>query len=458
MIRKALILTFVGFALALAAPSSKVEEGLARTLKSEGSANCFVTFNGGNKAALRRVEILKFSNRADKVTHLVKNLKSLVESSQQNALDLLKARTVSFRQFWASNELYVKGASVEVINSLAALPEVGEIREERIVTLEPMSPDEGEVRPLAEWNIEKIEVPGAWALPGGNNGVGVVVANIDTGVRHTHEALRTNFRERYGWFDPYDGTSLPSDGNGHGTHTMGILVGAGGIGVAPGAQWIACRGCSSSSCSESELKQCGQWVLCPTLPDGESEDCSRAPKVVSNSWGGGQGNAWYNEIIDAWKAADIVPVFAIGGSSSCGTANSPGDQDVIGVGATTSDDALSSSSSAGPSVEGRLKPDITAPGSLIRSAWSTSDSAYQQLSGTSMAAPHIAGAATLLLSRNPNLTYAQVKELLENNADTDLQDTGATCGGIPSTVFPNNQYGYGRVNTRRALEAAINNG
>ncbi|ODN05688.1 Calcium-dependent protease [Orchesella cincta] len=73
-----------------------------------------------------------------------------------------------------------------------------------------------------------------------------------------------------------------------------------------------------------------------------------------------------------------------------------------------------------------------------------------------MAAPHVAGAAALLLSRNPNLTYTEVKELLENNADRDLQDTGTTCGGIPSTEFPNNQYGNGRVNVRKALEAAIN--
>ncbi|ODM97990.1 Serine protease AprX [Orchesella cincta] len=175
-----------------------------------------------------------------------------------------------------------------------------------------------------------------------------------------------------------------------------------------------------------------------------------------NALRGGQGNTFYNTIISAWKEAGIVPVFAIGNGAACGTASSPGDQEVIAAGSTTSADALAESSSSGPSVEGRLKPDLTAPGVLIRSAWGTSDSAYETISGTSMAAPHVAGAATLLLSRNPNLTYAEVKELLQNNADRDLQDTGAECGGIPSTEFPNNQYGYGRINVRRALEAAIN--
>ncbi|CAL8144645.1 unnamed protein product [Orchesella dallaii] len=456
MIRKALVFALMG--LALAAPSTKVEEGLAKTLKSQGAANIFVTFRGGNNEAINQIGTLTFASRPDKVNHLVNNLKSLTESSQKNALSLLKARSSSYRQFWASNELYIKGANAELINSLAALPEVREIRQELIITLEPLVT--GGISINEEWNIEKVEATAAWALPGGNNGDGVVVSNIDTGVRSTHEALSGNFRESYGWFDPYDGTSSPSDGNGHGTHTMGILAGAGGIGVAPGAQWVACRGCGDITCTESGLKQCGEWVLCPTLPNGDSPDCSQAPQVVSNSWGGGQGNTFYNDIISAWKAAEIIPVFAIGnganGGATCGTANSPGDQDVIGVGSTTSADALAESSSAGPSVEGRLKPDLSAPGVLVRSAWGTSDNAYETVTGTSMAAPHVAGAATLLLSRNPNLTYAQVKDLLEGNTDRGLEDTGAECGGIPSTQFPNNQYGNGRINVRKALEAAIN--
>lgn len=66
---------------------------------------------------------------------------------------------------------------------------------------------------------------------------------------------------------------------------MGSLAGAGGIGVAPGAQWIACRGCGAV-CAEFALKACAEWILCPTLPNGTNPDCSKAPNVVSNSWGG----------------------------------------------------------------------------------------------------------------------------------------------------------------------------
>jgi len=172
MIRNALVLAFVA-GLALAAPSNKVEQGLAQTLKATGTANIFVTFHGGNKAALGRLEALKFANRANKVTHLVQDLKTLAKSSQKNAMNLLKAKTTSYRQFWASNELYIKGANAELVNSLAALPEVREIREELIITVEPLTT--GGITPNEEWNIEKIEASAAWALPGGNNGAGVVV-------------------------------------------------------------------------------------------------------------------------------------------------------------------------------------------------------------------------------------------------------------------------------------------
>jgi subtilisin family serine protease len=133
----------------------------------------------------------------------------------------------------------------------------------------------------------------------------------------------------------------------------------------------------------------------------------------------------------------------------------PADQDVIAVASTQADDSPAASSSVGPAVDGKIKPELCAPGVNIRSAWSTGDNTYQVLSGTSMATPHVAGAAALLISQNPNLTYAEVKDLLQNNADRDLPDTGRTCGGIPSTEFPNNQYGYGRLNARRALADAI---
>ncbi|ODM97991.1 Subtilisin-like serine protease [Orchesella cincta] len=184
---------------------------------------------------------------------------------------------------------------------------------------------------------------------------------------------------------------------------------------------------------------------------------ARLPKSLP-TLGSGQGDTWFDPILSAWRSANIVSVFGVGGTGpSCGTVGSPGDSPmVIGVGAITSGDVLASSSSVGPSSGGNLKPDITAPGNQIRSAWADTDTAYVTLSGTSMAAPHVAGVAALLRASKPDSTNDEVKEWLTGNADTDLQDLEAECGGIPSTQFPNNHYGHGSVNARRALEAAIN--
>ncbi len=108
---------------------------------------------------------------------------------------------------------------------------------------------------------------------------------------------------------------------------MGIMCGLGGIGVAPFARWMTCKGCFTDSCTDAALLSCSQWILCPTLADGSSPDCSRAPRLVSNSWGGNQGDTWYDSAIAAWQTADIIPIFSIGNDGpGCGTAGSPGNQ------------------------------------------------------------------------------------------------------------------------------------
>ena len=96
----------------------------------------------------------------------------------------------------------------------------------------------------------------------------------------------------------------------------------GGIGVAPGAKWMACKGCASFSCAQAGLISCGQFMICPTKADGTMADCGKSPHLVSNSWGGGQGRPMYHEVIAAWKAAGIIPLFSNGNSGpSCGSAN-----------------------------------------------------------------------------------------------------------------------------------------
>ncbi|KAF1327761.1 hypothetical protein FI667_g7543, partial [Globisporangium splendens] len=170
--------------------------------------------------------------------------------------------------------------------------------------------------------------------------------------------------------------------------------------------------------------------------------------------GGPGGDSFFQVSVNAWLTAGIIPVFSLGnGGPACRTVSSPGDYTtVIGVGSTDSVDALSSFSSKGPSVGGILKPDISAPGESIRSAWYTGTNVYNTISGTSMAAPHVAGVVTLLLSAFPALSFAQVKSALIGTTDTSsLKSSGMTCGTTPDGKIPNNQHGYGRVNARAAL-------
>lgn len=124
-------------------------------------------------------------------------------------------------------------------------------------------------------------------------------------------------------------------------------------------------------------------MLCPTLTNGSNPECTRAPNVVSTTFGTSGGSDFYSPVIEAWVAAGIVPIFANGNSGPiCGSTRSPGDHPLaIAVGKTGEDDALYEISSKGPAYSGVIKPDLCAPGINIYSALSTSDSAYGEITG-----------------------------------------------------------------------------
>jgi subtilisin family serine protease len=323
-----------------------------------------------------------------------------------------------------------------------------------------------------EWNIAIIRADAIWNV---TKGYEVTIANIDTGVRYTHESLVRRYRGNigagqfihdYNWYDPR-GQITPYDNNGHGTHTMGSIVGddlVSGIGVAPEALWIAAKGCASSSCSNADLIGSFNYLFAPTRQDGSDADPSYAPQIISNSWGGGQGSTAFLPYIEPHVEAGTVVTFSQGNSGSgCNTANSPGDLSiVIGVGSTNINDQLSSFSSRGPGVNlpnfDTQKPNIAAPGERVLSAYYTSDTAYATLSGTSMACPHVSGLLGLMYAIEPDLTVQQSRDILDSTASTSYgAPVGglATCGGVPYTSVPNFHYGFGRIDAVNAINEIL---
>ncbi|MBN1135062.1 MAG: S8 family serine peptidase, partial [Anaerolineae bacterium] len=231
------------------------------------------------------------------------------------------------------------------------------------------------------------------------------------------------------------------------------------IGVAPGAKWIACKGCTTSSCSDADLNACADWMLAP------GGSTSMRPQVVNNSWGGCDYDNWYRTKTDAWLAAGIYPVFSNGNTSNCGyssafcgSVGTPATyKDVTGVGATTSTDGIASFSLWGPSVDpnasGEIKPDVSAPGNSIRSSVNTSDTSYATYSGTSMAAPHYSGALALVWSACPSYigNFAATEQLMKDSAAKIAYATG--CGNEGPGNIPNNAFGYGRIDVLAAVNA-----
>ncbi|MDH3262243.1 MAG: S8 family serine peptidase, partial [Acidimicrobiia bacterium] len=313
-----------------------------------------------------------------------------------------------------------------------------------------ITPDDIDVIPTAgtpEPNLTAVNAPALWNL--GHTGQGVVVASLDSGVDLNHPDLINRYRGgSNSWFDPYNQhPASPIDLTGHGTGTMGVMVGGdtGGtsIGMAPSAQWIAARIFDDRGRSKATaIHAAFQWLL---DPDGNPNSAD-APNVVNNSWSYGYGggcNLAFQLDVQALRAVGIVPVFAAGnfgpgGSTSVSPANYP---EALAVGGVNNSDSIYAYSSRGPSACGEAStvyPEIVAPGVNIRTA--ERYGMYQTASGTSLAAPHVAGALALLLSSNPNLTAAEQEAALLGSA-VDLGAAG-----------PDDQFGYGRLDTLAAYQ------
>ncbi len=276
---------------------------------------------------------------------------------------------------------------------------------------------------------------------------------MDTGVDWQHPALHGNYRglgpkglvnHAGNWIDTTDeATVYPFDGYGHGTHTMGTLAGQDGIGVAPGAKWIAARVLNTQGYGLDSWIHAGfQWILAP------NGNPALAPDILSNSWGNNfGGNEEFRPDVQLLNSAGIFTVFSNGNAGSgAGTVGSPASlPEAFGVGATDRYDTLAWFSSRGPSPFEVTKPDVSAPGVDVLS--SIPGGVYALSSGTSMAAPHVAGTAALMYAAVPDLTIAAARFALTSTVMRPTTDT-----------YPNNLYGWGRIDAYRAVLAVARPG
>lgn len=433
-------------------------------------------------------------------TFVYQQLTAVAQQAQAPLLaQLAEMGVAAVRPFWITNMVWVR-SDLNTLATVAQRSDVAMLYANPQVALDAQPP-ESEVgfsttAPTSiEWNISKIGADAVWQM--GFTGQGVVIGGQDTGYDWDHPALINQYRgwdgasanHNYRWHDAIhvdNATCLgdspePCDdfGSSHGTHTMGTMVGndlaptadgwpsaaANAIGVAPGAQWIGCRNMNEGYGTPDSYAECYEWFVAPYPLGGDpmtDGDPGKAPHVINNSWGcppsEGCSPDTLEAVVNNVRAAGIVTVHSAGneGFGGCNTVQNPAATypASFSVGATDINDNIASFSSRGPSTfDGGLKPNISAPGFGIRSA--TKPDAFNQIygsnSGTSMAAPHVAGLIALLISANPSLAgdVDGIEAILAGTAVPRTTSQG--CGGDTPTSVPNHVYGYGRINARQAI-------
>ncbi|MFD6415497.1 S8 family serine peptidase [Streptomyces sp. NPDC060194] len=451
--------------------AAKVDAGLARAVQGDGQASFFVVLK--DRADLSKAR--KGRTHAARAKAAVGALRAEAEESQRGLTAFLDREKVGHRDYWIANAVQVTGDK-GLVQKLAARDDVASVVPSRTYALDDLTVGDGgriartrtdaagtDAADTPEWGVADIKADQVWSQYG-TRGEGIVIADLDSGAQFDHPDLVKQYRGNngdgtfthdYNFYDPTGQCApggVPCDNNGHGTHTLGTMVGAKGVGVAPGATWIAAKGCETSACSDGNLLAAGQWILAPTDRNGQNPRPDLAPNIVNNSWGGGN-TTFYQDIVQAWNAAGIFEAFAAGNDGNgtrCSTAHAPGAQaPAYGVGAYDAAGRIASFSGFGPSlVDGSTKPDISAPGVDIRSTWP--GSAYKAESGTSMATPHVSGAVALLWSASPSLIgqIDATRALLDQGA-RDVDDTH--CGGTPGM---NNVWGEGKLDILASVAAA----
>jgi subtilisin family serine protease len=393
------------------------------------------------------------------------------KESQAEIQQVLERVGIDYTSYYLVNALAVNGGQLLKF-WLELRPEVDRVLENPILRPLPSNADSSEgganapLRPT--WNLTQIGADRVWNELG-VTGEGIIVGHADSGVQWDHPELIDSYRgvtegQDYNWYDPWFETISPTDASGHGTHTLGTLVGR-TTGLAPGAQWFGCANLVRGLGNPTLYLDCLQFLFAPYPGGGDpflEGDPERAAHIVSNSWlcPEIEGCDQYTlvEAANAMRTAGIFMVVSAGNEGPwCSSIESPMAtfEEVYSVGAIDQRGELAIFSSLGPVTSdgsGRTKPDLVAPGDGILSAFP--GSSYEVQSGTSMAGPHVAGVVALMWSANPSLIgdIQQTERILAETA-TPFRGALPACAGDGS--LPNNAVGYGVVNAYEAVRASI---
>ncbi len=413
-----------------------------------------------------------YSKLADRHRVGLNHLKSAAALSQDDLLSFLynlerDGLAANIKSHWIINVI-TADIAVGQLENIAGRPDVIEIFQlpviKSIVPVSDIYNDYDKAFVGVEENLKAVGADVAWAM--GYDGTGRVVCSFDTGIYGNHPALVNKWRGKDGdslaaWFDPIGGEKAPHTYNTttssywHGTHVMGIMVGhsettGDTVGVAPGAKWISA---AVIDIPGSSIIDAFEWAA---DPDGDPNTSSDMPDVINHSWGIPNEDmgcdAYFWAMIDNTEALGIVNIFAAGNDGVLGaqSINNPANRatepfSCFSVGAltviTSTDTLISTSSSRGPSdCDGTtIKPNVVAPGTNIRS--SIPSTSYAGRGGTSMAAPHVAGAVAILRQVAPDATVDEIKQALI-----------AGCSDIGQSL-PNNDYGYGLIKIPASIAA-----
>ena len=461
-------------------------------------------------------------NRDEKASQIYRTLTEHALRTQAPLRAWLDERGIEYRPFYIVNMLEVVG-DVEIATQLRTLQGVNRL----ISNPQVLGQQQIQAQPAAPWlqptpvrgnQTDSVWASGLYGLPFSNapavwamgyTGQGIVVASQDTGVKWDHPAVKTQYRgwdaetgtvsHAYNWLDAYglDGKidsfdscgpdyQTPCDDYGHGTHTVGTMVGDASndpsdeyynpksvIGMAPDAEWMACRNMYYGRGSPVSYTDCFQFMLAPYPQDGDPFTDGHpelAPNIINNSWSCPESEGCeaqtLRQVVETTRAAGMMVVAsASNDGSTCNTIKNPiGIYDAsFTVGAHKVDPLHNDYSVADFSSRGyvasdgsyRLKPDISAPGQGVLSASSyNGQDSYDYRSGTSMASPHVAGAAALIWSAAPELigNIDMTEQILVKSATPVLD---AQCNDSGEAVSPNPSYGYGRLDVLAAVKMAL---